>query len=131
MSKPSQKGLELAAGRTGADFRVAVGKRPDTARKVRRETQFTASEDAAIAAVAEVQGFGFQEWVVVAVRAALTRPSYGQAKLEALTASNAQSGSDRRRPRSASDQKHSPRAPVSHWHYKLSSSRTSQFKGFG
>lgn len=91
VEKALAEGLELAASRSGVDVRVVVAKRPDSAPKVRREVQFTPSEDAAIAAVATAQGFGFQEWVVAAVRAALAAaPSYGQAELEALTASNAQ-----------------------------------------
>ena len=91
VEKALAEGRELAASRSGSDVRVVVANRPDTAPKVRRELQFTPSEDAAIEAVAKAQGFGFQEWVVAAVRAALAvAPSYGQAELEALTASNAQ-----------------------------------------
>ena len=63
---------------------------PDRAPKVGREIQFTASENEAIQAVATAHGFGFQDWVIAAARAALAKaPSYGQADLEALTLSNA------------------------------------------
>ena len=51
---------------------------------------FTVSEHEALVAVATAQGFGVQEFVIAAVRAALAQtPSYGQAELEALTLSNA------------------------------------------
>lgn len=67
-----------------------MAKEPDAGPKVSREMQFTPSENDAVEAVAAAQGFGFQDWVVAAVRAALAEaPSYGQAELEALTASNA------------------------------------------
>lgn len=83
-------GLELATSRSGETVRVVVGKQPDRGPKVGREVQFTPSENAAIEAAAKAQGFAFQEWVVAAVRAALAKaPAYGQAELEALTASNA------------------------------------------
>lgn len=83
-------GLELAASRSGEAVRVVVATEPDRGPKVGREVQFTPSENAAIEAVAKAQGFGFQEWVIAAVRAALAKaPSYGQAELEALTQSNA------------------------------------------
>jgi hypothetical protein len=86
-----KEGLELGAGEGGRPIRVAVGKAPDSGPKVGRETQFTPSEDEAISAVAKAQGFGFQEWVIAATRAALAKaPSYGQAELEALTRSNQQ-----------------------------------------
>ncbi len=71
-------------------MRVDLGKHPDKGPKVSRELQFTPSENAAVEAAARGQGFGFQEWVIAAVRAALTKvPTYGQAELEALTQSNA------------------------------------------
>lgn len=83
-------GLELAATRDGVRVKVRVAKEPDVGAKVSREMQFTPSENAAVEAVAGAQGFGFQDWVIAAVRAALARaPSYGQNELEALTASNA------------------------------------------
>jgi hypothetical protein len=83
-------GLEPAPSRSGEVVHVVVAKQPDRGPKVGREVQFTPSENAAIEAVAEAQGFAFQEWVVAAVRAALAKaPSYGQAELEALTQSNA------------------------------------------
>ena len=83
-------GLELAAARDGVRVKVRVAKEPDAGAKVSREMQFTPSENAAVEAVAGAQGFGFQDWVIAAVRAALAQPpSYGQNELEALTASNA------------------------------------------
>lgn len=83
-------GLDLAAVPSGAATRVGVVKQPDYGPKVSRELQFTPSENEAIEAVAKVQGFAFQEWVIAAARAALARsPAYGQAELEALTQSNA------------------------------------------
>ena len=83
-------GLELTTSRSGEMVRVVVAKPPDRGAKVGREVQFTPSENAAIEAVANAQGFAFQEWVVAAVRTALAKaPSYGQAELEALTQSNA------------------------------------------
>lgn len=83
-------GLELSTSRPGEVVRVVVAKQPDRGAKVSRELQFTPSENAAIEAVAKAQGFAFQEWVIAAVRAALTKaPSYGQTELEALTQSNA------------------------------------------
>lgn len=83
-------GLELATARDGVRVKVRVAKEPDAGAKVSREMQFTPSENAAVEAVAGAQGFGFQDWVIAAVRAALAQaPSYGQNELEALTASNA------------------------------------------
>ena len=83
-------GLELAAARDGVRVKVRVAKEPDAGAKVSREMQFTPSENAAVEAVAGAEGFGFQDWVIAAVRAALAQaPSYGQNELEALTASNA------------------------------------------
>lgn len=83
-------GLELSAGRDGVQVKVRVAREPDAGPRVGREIYFTPSENEAVAAVAAAQGFGFHEWVVAAVRAALAEaPSYGQAELEALTASNA------------------------------------------
>lgn len=83
-------GLELATARDGVRVKVRVAKEPDAGSKVSREMQFTPSENAAVEAVAGAQGFGFQDWVIAAVRAALAQaPSYGQNELEALTASNA------------------------------------------
>lgn len=83
-------GLELTTSRSGEAVRVVVASQPDHGSKVSRELQFTPSENAAIEAAAEAQGFAFQEWVIAAVRAALAKaPAYGQAELEALTQSNA------------------------------------------
>jgi len=83
------EGLELAASRSGEAVRVVVLKHLDRGPKVGREVYFTATENAAIEAVAKAQGFAFQEWVVASVRAALAKaPSYGQAELETLTQSN-------------------------------------------
>ncbi len=58
--------------------------------KVEVRVSFTVSEHEALVAVATAQGFGVQEFVIAAVRAALAQtPSYGQAELQALTLSNA------------------------------------------
>jgi hypothetical protein len=85
------EGLELSTSIRGERVKVVVATKPDEGSKVARELRFTPSEDKAIEAVAKAQGFGFQDWVVAATRAALAKaPSYGQAELEALTASNAQ-----------------------------------------
>lgn len=89
VDKALSEGLELGQSGGGKGIRVIVGKAPDTGPKVGREMQFTPSEDAAIVAAAKAQGFGFQEWVIAATRAALAKaPSYGQAELEELTRSN-------------------------------------------
>jgi hypothetical protein len=89
VEKVVTEGLEPVAGEGDRRIRVAVGKAPDTGTKVGREIQFTPSEDAAITAAAKAQGFGYQEWVIAAVRAAVANaPSYGQVELEGLTQSN-------------------------------------------
>ena len=89
VDKAIAEGLELTAADSGRRIRIVVGKVPDTGPKVGREMQFSPSEDAAISAMAAAQGFGFQEWVIAATRAALANaPSYGQAELEELTRSN-------------------------------------------
>ncbi len=83
-------GLEPAGSPQVNAVRVVMARQPERGPKVGREVQFTPSENAAIEAAAKSQGFGFQEWVVAAVRAGLAKaPSYGQAELEALTKSNA------------------------------------------
>jgi hypothetical protein len=89
VDKALVEGLELGVSEGGKRIRVIVGKTPDTGPKIDREMRFTPSEDAAITAAAAAQGFGFQEWVIAATRAALAKaPSYGQAELEELTRSN-------------------------------------------
>jgi hypothetical protein len=89
VDKALVEGLELGVSEGGKRIRVVVGKTPDIGAKVGREMQFTPSEDAAITAASLAQGFGFQEWVIAATRAALAKaPSYGQAELEELTRSN-------------------------------------------
>jgi hypothetical protein len=90
VEKALAEGLELTTSVNGSKVRVIVGSKPDTGLKVRREFGFTPSEDKAIEAVALAQGFGYQEWVIAATRAALANsPSYGQAEIEAVTKSNA------------------------------------------
>lgn len=75
---------------SSAKPRIRTTPKPDRAPKVSRELQFTPSENVAIEATASAEGFGFQEWVIAAVRAALTlAPAYGQSALELLTQSNA------------------------------------------
>lgn len=83
------EGLELATVGNCARVQVKVAPMPDEGLKVGREIYFTESENAAIHAVSQAQGFGFHEWVVAAVRGALANaPTYGQAEVEALTKSN-------------------------------------------
>lgn len=89
VEKALAEGLELTTTPKGHRVKVVMGKAPDTGPKVRRELQLTPSENATIEAVAKVQGFGFQDWVIAATRAALAKaPSYGQAELEVLVESN-------------------------------------------
>lgn len=83
------EGLEQSPGRDDRAVQVSVAAQPDHGAKVSREVRFTPTENEAIEAAAGCQGFGYQEWVVAAVRAALAKvPSYGQAEIEALTQSN-------------------------------------------
>ena len=82
-------GPEQPTSREARAIQVTVATQPDHGPKVGREIQFTPTENAAIEAVAGQQGFGFQEWVIAAVRAALANaPSYGQLEIEALTQGN-------------------------------------------
>lgn len=82
--------LAITDDQTGPAVHVAVGKEPDRGPKLRRELQLTPTEGAAIETAAKAQGFGFQDWVIAAVRAALAQaPTYGQVELETLTQSNA------------------------------------------
>lgn len=84
-----REGLELGAGAGGRTIALKVRPVPDEGPKVQREVHFTPSEDRAISSAAAGAGLGYFEWVVAAVRAALTSaPTYGQAELEAVTASN-------------------------------------------
>lgn len=85
------EGLELATSADGAKVKVKVLTGADTGAQIGKEIYFRPTEAQAIQAVADAQGFGFHEWVIAAVRAALANaPSYGQAELEALTRSNLQ-----------------------------------------
>jgi hypothetical protein len=84
-----QEGIEPPEASRMPATKVAVAKAPDQGPKVRRELHLTPTEDTAIEAVSKAQGFGYQDWVVAAVRAALVKaPSYGQAELEVLSQSN-------------------------------------------
>lgn len=84
-----REGLELGTSAGGRAVSVKVVPVPDEGPKVQREVHFTPSEDRAIAVAAEAAGLGYFEWVVAAIRAALaSAPTYGQAELEAVTASN-------------------------------------------
>ena len=80
------------AGQASPTTRAApfqLGTSGDERKKVERKVYFTPSEDLAIQAVSSEWGFGYAEWIVATVRAALTgSPAFGQAELEALTASN-------------------------------------------
>jgi hypothetical protein len=81
--------LEHSGTRKVSKPNVRIGREPDTGSKVSREIQFSATENAAIEAAAAAQGFGFQEWVIAATRAALANAaSYGQSELEELSQSN-------------------------------------------
>ncbi|MBK9346887.1 MAG: hypothetical protein IPN06_10920 [Burkholderiales bacterium] len=85
------KGLELAISANAAQVKVKVVPSADKGAQIGKEIYFRPTEHQAIQAVSEAQGFGFHEWVIAAVRAALTNaPSYGQAELELLTRSNMQ-----------------------------------------
>lgn len=82
-------GVELASNRGGRQIRAVVAKSAYRGPKVGREVQLTPSENAAIEHVAKAEGYGFQEYVVTAVRAAVAQAgSYGQHEIEALTQSN-------------------------------------------
>lgn len=82
-------GLELSARQGGKQIHAQVAKGADRGPKVGRELQFTPSENEAIEHAAKVEGYGFQEFVIAAVRAALVQAvSYGQHEIEALTQSN-------------------------------------------
>src|SRR5450830_515649 len=90
VEKALTEGLELTTNVQGTQVMVRVGRGPDYGRKIGREIYFTPSENAAIEAVAQKQRYGFHDWVIAAVRAALAQaPSYGQSELRALTESNA------------------------------------------
>lgn len=83
------QGLDARVNAPLAMGKVKVQHSADPRPKVGREIYFSPSEDEAIQVVAKAQGFGFHEWVVAAVRAALANaPSYGQVELETLTQSN-------------------------------------------
>ena len=83
------EGMASCAGVRGARAVATVLPAGDEGRKVRREIGFTPTEDRAIGAAAQAQGLGYHEWVIAAVRGALAQaPTYGQAELEVLTASN-------------------------------------------
>ena len=71
--------------------RIVVAAMEDHGPKVGREIQLTPSENDAVAAAAAHEGYGFQDFVIAAVRAAVARsPSYGQQQIEALASSNRQ-----------------------------------------
>nr|WP_317623833.1 hypothetical protein [Acidovorax sp. SUPP3334]BDH38342.1 plasmid mobilization relaxosome protein MobC [Acidovorax sp. SUPP3334] len=84
------EGLELAPRASDEPVQARVASEPDRGPKIGREVYLTPSENAAVEAVAESQGFGVHEWVVGAIRAGVAgAPSYGQEELQALTQSNA------------------------------------------
>ncbi|HJV71226.1 hypothetical protein [Ideonella sp.] len=90
-ARGASNGAMSGVGRPLASPALArLGCRPDHGPKVPREIALTPTEDAAIKDVCASQGLGYQAWLVAAVRAALTQtPTFGQAEMEALTASNA------------------------------------------
>lgn len=89
VEKAMTEGSDLAPSDRPGKAVVKVLQSADTRPKVGKEIYFTVSENEAIQKVAQAQGFGFHEFVIAAVRAALANaPTYGQAELEALTQSN-------------------------------------------
>lgn len=82
-------GLALSTSSVIDVVSMVVAEEPDHGPKVSREVRFTPTENEAVENAASLQGFGFQDWVIAAVRAALVKaPSYGQYEIEALTKSN-------------------------------------------
>ena len=85
-----QVGLNLGDDHQPPMPTVAVIPAADNGPAIGHEIYFTPSEHRAVLAACAGQGFGLHQYVVAAVRAALTlAPTYGQAELEALTRSNA------------------------------------------
>ena len=85
------EGLDLDAKprEPAPTFRVAPV--ADHGPKLDCRVYFTPSEHQGLLAACETQGHGLQEYVIAAVRAALTQsPNYGQAELEVLARSNAE-----------------------------------------
>lgn len=79
-----------AAAPPAAPVRFQLGSGGESGQRRGREIYFNASEHEAIELAAAAEGFGFHEWVIAAVRAALAQvPAYGQAELQALVQSNA------------------------------------------
>jgi hypothetical protein len=80
--EPPQKPVESLAP-------ISLAPSPDLGPKKDLRVYFTASEFGAISVVSEKLGFGVQDFVIAAVRAALTQtPTYGQKELVALIAAN-------------------------------------------
>lgn len=84
-----EEGLELTTKGEGRRIVVKVVHEVDTGPKVGREIYFTPSEFQAASTAADAQGFGFHDWVIAAVRAALIQaPSFGQSEITELVKSN-------------------------------------------
>lgn len=89
IEKAVVEGSELPTRPHRAHVMVNIAHEPDDGLKTEHKVYLTPSEKAAIAAAAQAQQFGFQEWVIAAVRAALTQaPSFGQAEITELVKSN-------------------------------------------
>ena len=89
---PAEAGYGVAQFMAMAARRRAVRlvARPDEGRRVERSVYFTPSEAMALEAASGAARMGLHEYVVAAVRAAVSHtPTFGQDELEALTASGA------------------------------------------
>lgn len=91
VEKALSEGLEINAVKQGVTVKVVLTDCKEKDPSVAKKIVFTASETAAVDAVAQAQGYSFNAWVIAAVRAALANAtSYGQQEIEALVASNAE-----------------------------------------
>jgi hypothetical protein len=83
-------GLETPQKPASTIAPVRVGTAPDSGPKKDVRVYFTPSEFKAIESAGDQLGLGIQEFVIAAVRAALTQTAtYGQPEIAALTSSNA------------------------------------------
>jgi hypothetical protein len=83
-------GLEPAQMPSRTLTPVRVGTSPDSGPKKDVRVYFTPSEFKSLVMAGDQLGLGIQEFVIAAVRAAITQtPTYGQSEVAALTASNA------------------------------------------
>jgi hypothetical protein len=83
-------GLEPPQMPTSTIAPIRVGTAPDSGPKKDARVYFTPSEFKSLVMAGDQLGLGIQEFVIAAVRAAITQtPTYGQSEVAALTASNA------------------------------------------